>query len=51
MKPSRSNNNLQSSSGNTKKPRPEIRDNMDSHKTKQGRVKKEGTKKEAAKKR
>jgi hypothetical protein len=49
MKPSRSNNNMQSSSGNTKKPRPEIRDDMDSHKTKQGREKKERVKKESKK--
>ena len=49
MKPSRSNNNMQSSSGNTKKPRPEIRDDMDSHKTKRGRVRKEKMKKTHAK--
>jgi hypothetical protein len=50
MKTSRSNNNMQSSSGNTKKPRPEIRDNMDSHKSKQGRIKKEALKKQPSKK-
>lgn len=49
MKPSRSNNNLQSSTGNSKKPRPEIRDDMDSHKTKQGRVKKDGMKRKPEK--
>lgn len=48
MKTSRSNNNMQSSSGNTKKPKPEIRDDMDSHKTKKGRVRKEQMKKSHA---
>jgi hypothetical protein len=38
MKNSRSNNNMQSSSGNTKKPRPEVRDNLDSRKNKEGKT-------------
>lgn len=41
---------MQSSTGNSKKPRPEIRDDMDSHKSKQGRIKKEALKKHPAKK-
>ena len=44
MKPSRSNNNRQSSTGNSKKSRPEIRDDLDSRKQKEGKVKGEKTK-------
>jgi hypothetical protein len=39
MKSSRSSNNRQSKQGMSKKPRPEIRDDLDSRKQKQGNVK------------
>ena len=52
MKSSRSNNNKQSSQGMTKKPRPEIRDNIDSRKNKErgykGNLSKKGDRKKKA---
>jgi hypothetical protein len=50
MKTSRSTNNKQNKQGQSKKPRPEIRDDMDSRERKEGRVKGEKNKNGSIKK-